>query len=86
MIETVINRDLEGRIVEMFKRCSTCGVVFWDGKCPNVEIFGECSPSPEPPRMRNKGKYRKTPSTQVTLRGNNLRDLFWGIKEVAVDV
>lgn len=86
MIETVINRALDGQIVEMFKRCTICGHIFWGEVCVNVALFGECQPSPKKARTHNKGKYRTTPSNQMTLQGDNLQARLWGLEEAIKNV
>ena len=69
-------RGLDGIIVETYMVCESCGFIGWGDKCPNEQLFSKCNPRQDPRHGRK--KYRKTPASQVTLRGANLRELFWG--------
>ena len=77
--QVIESKALDGQYVDLALVCPTCGMVFWGDYCPNVALFGKCELREEPPKAFNKArwKYRKTPASQVTLQGNNLRALMW---------
>jgi len=67
--------------------CKNTGVEYGTPECANVMIFGECNPrEPEYYHRRMKLKYRKTHPDQVTMNGNNLREIFWGNSQKKIEV
>ena len=60
-------------------RCKNTGYEAGSPECPNVMITGECKPRKKEYFVKRR-KYRKTGADQITLGGENLRDLLWGRK------
>lgn len=88
MIHTVVNRGLDGRIVEAYMVCDVCGAShFWGDRCIN-EVYGHCSPASDVKNNTKKrpwynGKYRKVTETQLDFDGFKVNKRFWGILEAA---
>jgi len=86
VMDYVETRGFDGRVVEAYYVCRSCGFVGWavggDKRCPNEVFFGECMPRKGGRKVNpGRGKYRKTPDSQVNLDMKNIRKLFWGIKD-----
>ena len=76
MMKLIQIRGFDGAIAYASKKCTICGFEGWSDVCENERIFGKCEPQKDH-RRKQRRKYRKTPRSQVNLKGQNLRDLFW---------
>lgn len=81
-LETIINRGLDGSIVEAYKRCTVCGAShFWADRCIYELTGAGCKPRPAEPKAVNVQawrKYRRVSAAQVNFDGQHVNAKFWG--------